>query len=316
MRSDDRAAWLAGWALVWLAAVPLAAAERESVALVQSGALAPFVTAADAVAERLRNARPGLDLARFDLAGDEGNGAKVLRALRARPPRVVVTVGSLATGVVLDGLVGAPLVFSMVLYPREGGYLGRAGSDVTGVSLDVPLGQQFDYLRRLLPRARTIGVLYSPDESGHIVEAARGAARDAGFQLDAERVDQPANAAKLLRQLATRVDVVWSVADGHVFTPSTTAGLILTALRNQVPLIGLSPAHVRAGALAAPACDYADIGAQAAELALRVLGGEPAAAIPPATPRRIRWALNLRTAEHLGLQVPEALRAEAAETVR
>jgi putative ABC transport system substrate-binding protein len=112
------------------------------------------------------------------------------------------------------------------------------------------------------------------------------------------------------------VDVVWSVADTHVFTPQATSALILASLRRRVPLVGLSTAHVRAGAFAALYSDYADVGAQTAALALKVLQGEAPSSLPIATPRHVGLALNLRTAGHLNLDVPADVAAEAQETVR
>src|SRR6185369_10564346 len=119
-----------------------------------------------------------------------------------------------------------------------------------------------------------------------------------------------------LRKLMAEVDVVWTVADSHVVTTETTPALILASLRQRMPLIGLSVAHVRAGALAALYCDYEDVGEQAATLALRVLQGESPASLPVTYPRRVGLALNLRTAEHLGLDVPPDVASEAGETMR
>ena len=83
-------------------------------------------------------------------------------------------------------------------------------------------------------------------------------------------------------------------------------------MRRRVPLIGLSAAHVRAGALASLSCDYDDVGVQTAELALRILAGEKPAAIPITTPRRVTLAINTRTAEHVGVAIAPDLAAEAA----
>jgi putative ABC transport system substrate-binding protein len=73
---------------------------------------------------------------------------------------------------------------------------------------------------------------------------------------------------------------------------------------------------VRAGAVAALYCDYADIGQQTGEMALRVLRGERPGAIPVAVPRTVSLALNLRSAHHLNLDIPPALEAEAREVIR
>ena len=49
---------------------------------------------------------------------------------------------------------------------------------------------------------------------------------------------------------------------------------------------------------------------------LRVLRGDDPATIPVTTPRKISLVLNLRSAQHLGIEIPRELEAEASEVVR
>jgi len=215
-----------------------------------------------------------------------------------------------------DATLQVPLVFSMVLYPRQSGFLPNPAHAVTGVSLDVPLDTQFDYLHRLLPAARSVGVLYSASETGTIVEAARKAAPVHGFTLIAQAVDDPGAAVSALAALMERVDAVWTVADSHVLTQQSTSALILASLRRRIPMLGLSAAHVRAGTLAALSCDYADVGRQTGDIVLRVLRGEKPENIPVSSPRKVTLALNLRTAKHLDVSIPPEVAAEATDVVR
>ena len=113
-----------------------------------------------------------------------------------------------------------------------------------------------------------------------------------------------------------KVDVMWSLADSHVFTPKTTSALILASLRRGIPLFGLSTAHVRAGAVAALYCDYADVGRQTGQTALHILRGEQARTIPVAVPRTVTLALNLRSAQHVNLPISRELEAEVREVIR
>ena len=295
--------------LAW-AAVPA------RVAIVKSGALTPFNQAADAIMEVLRSDALQPEILTFDLEGSEDRAAGMLGEIRRFNPRLVVAVGSLAAAVMLKEFPSIPIIFSMVLYPQQSGFVSDDHRNVTGVSLDVPLAVQFGYLQRLFPAARRIGVLYNPSETGSIIAEARTAAAALGFSLVAEPVSEPAQAVTALGTLMEEADLIWTVADSHVFTPQTTSALILAAIRRRVPLFGLSTAQVRSGAVAALYCDYTDIGTQTGESVLRVLRGEPAAAIAVSPPRKAALALNLRTAEHLGLHIPDDLEAEAGEVIR
>ena len=79
------------------------------------------------------------------------------------------------------------------------------------------------------------------------------------------------------------------------------------SFRNRIPLIGLSSAWVKAGSLFSLERDYNDVGAQAAELALKIAGGVSPSSLPPQTPRKAGYVLNRRTAEHMKLELPEGM---------
>jgi putative ABC transport system substrate-binding protein len=159
-------------------------------------------------------------------------------------------------------------------------------------------------------------VLYAPAETGAVVAAAEIAAAKHGLSLTARSVEGVRNPVDSIGALASEVDVLWGLADSHVFTPQTTGPLILATLRRHLPLIGLSAAHVRAGALAALSCDYADVGRQTGELVARVLRGEAPGDVPVSAPRTVSLAINLRSAEHLGVAIPSDVRADAAEAMQ
>lgn len=297
--------------LVLAHAAGAAAAAR--VAVVKSSGIPPFEQAAAAFTAALRADALQPEILTFDLKGEREAAVSVMEQLRDRPPALIVSIGSLATAAMLAQPSTIPVVFSMVLYPRESGFLDRPDREVTGASLDVPLADQFRYLKRLVPLATRVGVLYHPEETGSVVEAARGAATALGMRLVAAEVANSAEVLPSLERMLPSIDVLWTVADSHVLTAHTAAPLLLAALAGGVPTIGLSPAHVRSGALAALSCDYADVGRQTAEVVLRVLRGERAGAIPPTTPRSVSLSLNLRTAAHLGLDVADDVRREATE---
>jgi putative ABC transport system substrate-binding protein len=320
MRSESpfsRALVALGLLTVLVTAAPLAASRGSTVAIVTSSRVGPFETASRSIADILRESPRQPEVLTFDLEGERSKGPEVLAAVRRANADLIVTVGSLATAVVLaDPTQRTPLVFSMVLYPRQSEFLSDPTRSVTGVALDVPVEVQLEYVHRLVPGARRVGVLYHAAETGLVVEAARRVAPAHGLSLVTRTVEQPAGAVTALGELMEEVDVVWTVADSHVFTPQTTSALILAALRRRVPLVGLSTAHVKSGALATLYCDYEDVGRQTGELILRILDGARPEDIPVAAPRKVSLALNLRTAQHLGLDVPPALVEEAREVVR
>src|SRR5262249_29284912 len=124
--------------IVFSIAGPGPAAAAGGVAIVKSGDIAPFDEATEAIAGTLRHDPLQPEILTFDLQSERENATEVRRLLRSMSPSVIVTVGSLATAVMLDDDWSVPIVFSMVLYPAQSGFVSHGTRGVTGASLDVP----------------------------------------------------------------------------------------------------------------------------------------------------------------------------------
>jgi putative ABC transport system substrate-binding protein len=229
--------------------------------------------------------------------------------VRKNGTRLILALGSLALETAGRDAEGIPVVAGMVL--READI--RRARGATGVFLEFPLETQFAWLRRLLPEARRVGVVYNPAENQSTIEAARKVAGRMGLELVTREVVTPPELPGALESLANRAEVLWGISDTVVVTPQTARSLLLFSFRNRIPFIGLSTAWVKAGAFYALDRDYRDIGRQCAELALKVLAGSDAGSLAPVPPRLTNLSLNLKTAERMKVPVSPSLRREAVQ---
>jgi putative ABC transport system substrate-binding protein len=249
----------------------------------------------------------------YEVHGLEGSAAKAGQAaqkVKQGAPKLVVTLGSLATDAAVKEISDVPIVACLVL--RADGL--KKSPNVTGVGLEFPLEVQFSWLQVLIPTAKTVGVIYNPEENQRRIEAAGRIMQTIGLKLVAQEVRSPQDVPAALESLAKRADVLWGVADSIAMTPQTAKNVLLFSLRNNIPFIGLSPTWVKAGALYSLEWDYADIGAQAGDMALKVLKGAPPSAIPAASPRKVFYALNLKTAEQMKITFSDQLIRGAKHT--
>jgi putative ABC transport system substrate-binding protein len=244
------------------------------------------------------------------LQGDEARAREAARRARRENVALLVTLGSLATQASIREAPQLPVVAGLILNADD----LDAARNATGVVLEFPAETEFRFLQRLLPRQKRIAVLYHAAENRRRVEAAGRAARALGMRLDARRLESPRELPAALDSLTRDADVLWGLADQVVLNPQTAQPILLFSLRNRIPFVGLSLTWVKAGALYALDRDYADIGAQCGEMAGRILRGTPPSALPPASPRKVVYALNLRTARHLNIDIPGPL-VQAARTV-
>lgn len=250
----------------------------------------------------------------FDVASLKGEATQAdaaLQQLRAKRLDLLFTLGTLATQSALRADAGTPIVASLVLRKAD---FGNA-PNVTGVVLQFPVEVELRWLQRLLPGKRNIGVLYNPAENQRLIDAAAETSKTLGLTLQVRKVESPRDLPDELEELSKNADVLWSVADQMVWTPQTAKPILLFSFRNRVPVIGLSQSWVKAGAIYALDRDYADIGVQCGEMALKLLQGTPVSALPPVPPRKVLYSINLKTASHMKLDIPRALVQGAQEVI-
>jgi len=215
-------------------------------------------------------------------------------ALDNKELRLVIAVGSRAATEVRAHRAGIPLVTTMVLRSAE------ADSSSGHVDLEIPLAAQLGVMRALWPQRLRAGIIRNPALSRFSSEALDARARKEGFTPVIVDCDRPAGLLKAMAALKGKVDFVLCLPDPDLYTPVTIKPLVLASLEGRLPLVGFTPAFVRAGAAAGIYPDYRDAGRQAAEMAQSLLRGEAAGA--GAGPRKFQVAVNQRVTRLLGVE--------------
>ena len=249
-------------------------------------------------------------LEEHSLKGDASKASQILKDAKARRARLIVTVGSLATQTVLQEAPEIPTIASLILSADE----LKKSTNATGVVLDFSLETQLQWLQKIVPQSKTVGVLFNPRENRAKIDAATKVAQSLGLTLLTSEVDTPQALPEALDNLVRRAEILWGVTDQTVLSPQTAEPILLFSFRNRIPFTGLSTSWAKAGALYALDRDYKDIGMQCGEIAAKILQGTAANTIPPQPPRKVFYALNLKTAEHMKLTIPETL-VEGAQQV-
>jgi len=239
----------------------------------------------------------------YSLEGDAARVGPAIQKIKKSDAKLIFTVGSLATDAALKEITDIPIVAGLVLRTDN----LRKAQNATGVGLEFPLETQLEWLQRFLPQAKSIGLIFNPDENQKRVEAAARIARKMGLKLESQEVHAPQDMPAALNNLSKRADVLWGLADNLALSPQIAKYILLFSFQNKIPFIGPSSTWVKAGALYALDWDYADLGAQCGELAHKALAGVPLSSIPPAAPRKVMYSINQFTARQLKIPLPEDL---------
>jgi ABC-type uncharacterized transport system substrate-binding protein len=155
-------------------------------------------------------------------------------------------------------------------------------------------------MRALWPRHTRIGIIRNPARSRYSAEALESRARKEGFTAMVVDCDGPAGLLKAVAAMKGKVDYLLCFPDPDLYNAVTIKPLVMASLENRLPIVGFSPAFVRAGAAAGIYPDYRETGRQTAEMALRMMRGEERAA--EEGPRKIQISVNQRIAHLLGVE--------------
>lgn len=300
--------WFSVWALAWLSLTPQIALAKDLIVALKSLEAEPYEAAFQGFKAALRG--QGYDVGIKEYVLKEGGAGKdrILAEISDRRPSLILTLGSTATTLIHERVKDVPVVFCMVLNPVASGFVQSmlsSGNNVTGASLDIPAGLQFETLKAVVPFVKKVGVLYNPQETEAVVRPAAKVAAGVGLELIGIPVSSAEKLQDSLERHRKQIDALWSVADSTVFSSDRSIEFLLRrTLEYRIPFMGLSPAFVKAGALLGLAVNYADVGAQCGEQAAQVLAGRSPASLPITAPRKVALYLNLNVARTIGVVIP------------
>lgn len=286
------------------------AAAGEKIALFISLEEAPFKQTVAGFNEYLsrQGIQPGYEM--YSLEGDASKVGPAIQKIKKSGAKIVFCLGSLATDAALRELTEIPIVAGLVLRTDN---LKKA-PNATGVGLEFPLETQFEWLKRFLPRVRSVGVIYNPEENKKRVEAAARIARKMGLELEPQEILVPQDVPAALDNLSKNADVLWGLTDSLALSPQIAKNILLFTFRNSIPFVGPSTTWVKAGALYALEWDYADLGAQCGAMAQKVLSGAAPSSIAPESPRKVMYSINQFTMRQLKINLPAELARGAQHT--
>jgi len=210
-----------------------------------------------------------------------------------------------------------PIVYAYSGDPVSAGLaesLARPNANMTGLTyLAVELnGKRLELLRELVPSVRRVALLANPAYPGQASERENSESTARRLGLDVRHVPARTSdelTAAFAKMGATRTQAISLFADS--FTVQNRAAIISYALREQLPLVSSWPVFAVSGALCTHGPRLADSYRRLAYYADRVLRGTKPADLPIEQPTTIETILNLKTADALGLKVPQAVLARA-----
>jgi ABC-type uncharacterized transport system substrate-binding protein len=261
---------------------------------------------------------------RIDYRWPTGDAEKIRKygaELVALAPDVILAVGAAHMTPLLQATRTVPIVFVAVADPVGAGYvdsLSRPGGNATGFMLfDYGLSAKWlELLKQIAPSVTRAAVLRDPAITSGIGQFAviQSVAPSVGVEVSPVDVrDAP--------EIERGVAAFARSGNGALIVVGSTLSLvhreliIALAARHRLPAIYFQRAFVTGGGLISYGPDPVDQYRRAASYVDRILKGEKPADLPVQAPTRYELVINLKTANALGLDVPQTLLARADEVI-
>jgi putative ABC transport system substrate-binding protein len=214
-----------------------------------------------------------------------------------------------------------PIVFADGGDPVEDGLvssLSRPSGNLTGVTLfNNALGaKRLELLRDLVPKATMIGLLVNPSNPNGRRQTidAQEAAQTMGLQLHVLAASNDEAIEMAFASLGEQhVDALMVAVDA--FLNTRRARLVALAAEHKVPAIYFDRGFVADGGLISYGYSIPDAYHQAGIYTAKILKGATPADLPVIQPPKLQLLINLKTANALGVTIPQSLLARADDVI-
>ncbi|MDO5022377.1 MAG: ABC transporter substrate-binding protein [Eubacteriales bacterium] len=211
-----------------------------------------------------------------------------------------------------------PMVYCAVSDPVSAGLATddrQSLGNFSGTSDELPVDKQLKMIRSLMPKAKTLGLIYTIGEANSAVqvEKYKELAPKYGFNIKAVSVTQGADIALALPSLVNEADCLSMVLDNTVVQ---YLDLVLEEAENAgIPVFGSEIEQVIRGCAAAEGIEYIDLGVQTGHMAAKALKRERLSETPFETIQESKLYINSEQLRALNLELTEDMKARSIDVL-
>ena len=183
------------------------------------------------------------------------------------------------------------------------------GGNVSGTTDMNPIKEQIDLLVKLVPDAKTVGVLYTSSEDNSILQAsiAKEAIENLGLKYVEVTVTNSNDVQQATQSIVEQCDAIYIPTD-NTFASAMPVVHGITS-QSKTPVICGESGMVNNGGLATLGINYYNLGYQTGLMAIKIFKGEATpATMPIEASKEFDFAINGAVAEEIGIEIPEDLK--------
>ena len=241
-------------------------------------------------------------------AQGEQRNLKTISQQLAESSDVVLAIATPSAQSLANTTQTTPVIFSAVTDPVSAKLVEsreHPGGNVTGTSdqSSDAISTQINLIKKVLPKAKSIGILYTQSEPNSVVQKdeAKRLLEEKGFTVVEKTILDSNNVKAAAESLMTEVDMVFVPTDNIISSTMETVKQV--SIRHKVPVFGGSTEMVAVGGLYNYGTNYEELGRQTARMLVRILKGEKPENIAVELPEKLELHTNQEMAAALGIDI-------------
>ena len=241
-------------------------------------------------------------------AQGEQRNLKTISQQLAESSDVVLAIATPSAQSLANTTQTTPVIFSAVTDPVSAKLVEsreHPGGNVTGTSdqSSDAISTQINLIKKVLPKAKTIGILYTQSEPNSVVQKdeAKRLLEEKGFTVVEKTILDSNNVKVAAESLMAEVDMVFVPTDNIISSTMETVKQV--SIKHKVPVFGGSTEMIAVGGLYNYGTNYEELGRQTARMLIRVLKGEKPENIAVELPEKLELHTNQEMAAALGIDI-------------
>ena len=241
-------------------------------------------------------------------AQGEQRNLKTISQQLAESSDVVLAIATPSAQSLANTTQTTPVIFSAVTDPVSAKLVEsreHPGGNVTGTSdqSSDAISTQINLIKKVLPKAKMIGILYTQSEPNSVVQKdqAKRLLEEKGFTVVEKTILDSNNVKAAAESLMAEVDMVFVPTDNIISSTMETVKQV--SIKHKVPVFGGSTEMVAVGGLYNYGTNYEELGRQTARMLVRVLKGEKPENIAVELPEKLELHTNQEMADALGIDI-------------
>ncbi|MHB8172500.1 MAG: ABC transporter substrate-binding protein [Thermincolia bacterium] len=251
--------------------------------------------------------------------GDQTILQSIAQKFATDKPDMVLAIATPSAQAMAGASKDIPILITAVTDPVEAKLVNSAekpGTNVTGTNDMNPIKDQFDMLKKIVPNAKKVGVIYNAGEVNSQVQVkiAKEVAANLGLEIVEATVTGTADVMQAAQSLMGKVEAIYIPTDNTVVSAAQT--VIQVTDQNKIPVFAGESGAIEKGGLATIGINYKNLGQQTGEMALRIIDGAKPQDMPIESQKNFDIIINKKNADLIGITIPEEILNRAAKVIK